>query len=112
MTGRGLGSARGSYPNGLLERLWVIGLGLLAIIAIHFTPFADLRGAVSAGSASLAAATAVPTAVPATAVAATAAPAPTAVPTPVEAPTPVADPARPAPVDPPSYRVTADGDGA
>ena len=55
---------------------------------------------------------AVATAVPATAVPATAAPAPTAAPTPEEAPPPVADPARAGAVDPPNYRVTADGDGA
>ena len=43
MQGRGIGPARESYPNGLVERLLILSLGLLIILGFEFTPFADLR---------------------------------------------------------------------
>src|SRR3954464_8606113 len=74
MRGKNFGS------NGLLERLWVIVLGLLAIMAIEFTPLAGLRATASRGTTAQPAATPVGTAVPPPRLPATAGPTPTAPP--------------------------------
>jgi hypothetical protein len=112
MRGRGIGPTGGFLPNGLLERLLVIGLGLLAVIAMEYTPLEKLRSGTDTGTAPLAAATAVSTPAPATAPPATVAPTATVAPLPTAAPAPAAEPPRPAPPNPPAYRVAAGGDGA
>ena len=57
MRNRGIGSAIGSFPSGLVERPQVIGLGLLVVIALEFTPVARLRARLGPGAAPWAAAT-------------------------------------------------------
>ena len=49
MRNRGIGSAIGSFPTGLVERLLMIGLGLLVVIALEFTPVAGLGGRLGPG---------------------------------------------------------------
>src|SRR5581483_1448046 len=97
---RRIGQVRGSRSTGQVERLVVIGVGLLVVLASQTPPFAGLRAPASSAPARPAA---VATAAPLEAVA----PAPAA-----EEPSPAAEPPRTALIDPPSYRVVAGGAGA
>ena len=101
---RRMGRGAGSPAMGALEKVLVIGLGLLVVLVIQFAPpFKGERSQASAGAGAAAAATATParpegTATPAPAAA-------DAVPT----PQPTSAAAQP---DPPWFRVTAGGSGA
>jgi hypothetical protein len=112
MRGRSAGPTRGAFPNGLIERLLIIALGLLVVLGFEYMPFAGLRASLSGGPAPLAAATSVSTPVPTAAPTATVAPTATEVPTSAEAPPPAAEPGRPGAAGLPDYRVAAGGDGA
>ncbi|HEY7061271.1 MAG TPA: SH3 domain-containing protein [Chloroflexota bacterium] len=110
-----VGPARGPWSSGLVERLLVIGIGLLAMLAIHFAPLEGLRVGQSSGTAAQAAPTAVSTPAP-TAAPATAVPSAAATPDPEAAapagPAPAAAPGAPGSADAPGFRVVAGGDGA
>jgi hypothetical protein len=102
---RRFGQVQGARSTGQMEKLLLIGLGLLVVLLVQFLPFAGDR---QAGSSAVR-------------------PAPTAVPTRTAPPTPVpveaaAPPAEESPsapeagrastADPPTYRVVAGGAGA
>ncbi|HZR99426.1 MAG TPA: SH3 domain-containing protein [Chloroflexota bacterium] len=105
---RRIGQVRGSRSTGQVERLVVIGVGLLVVLASQTPPFAGLRAPASSAPARPAAvATAVGTPLATAAPLEAVAPAPAA-----EEPSPAAEPPRTALIDPPSYRVVAGGAGA
>ncbi|HLH22722.1 MAG TPA: SH3 domain-containing protein [Chloroflexota bacterium] len=105
---RRIGQVRGSRSTGQVERLLLVGLGLLVVLIMQTPLFGGLRSpAGSAGGRSASLATPVGT------------PLPTSVPLEATAPasaadegSPAAEPSRAPLVDPPSYQVQAGGSGA
>ncbi len=96
---------RGSRSTGQLERLLVIGLGLLVVLFIQIAPFTGRRAPSDAREVS-------PPASPVTASAPAAVPSDASATEPAEDASPAAEPARPGLADPPSFQVVAGGTGA
>ena len=105
---RRFGQVQGARSAGQIEKLLVIGLGLLVVVLVQVLPFAGERPA--AGSANVRAA-ATPTA--ARALLPTPAPVEAVIPpAPLEEPAAASEAPRAPGADPPTYRVVAGGAGA
>jgi hypothetical protein len=107
---RRFGQVRGSRATGQMDKLVLVGLGLLVVLAVQVLPFAGDRSASAPASAARAAITPTPARAPLpTAAPPEAAVAPAA---PEEATATPEPAARPPAADPPAYRIVAGGAGA